>query len=383
MAADVMDTRAELLGESPPMEAVRQQLHRVLDRQRTGQRLPPVLIQGETGTGKGLVARLLHRHGARSRAAFVDVNCAAIPEALLEAELFGFERGAFTDARRPKPGLFQVAHGGMLFLDEIALLPEASQAKLLTVIEEGAVRRLGSTRAEPADVWLVSATNSDLRAAVRARRFREDLYHRLAVLTVELPPLRERGRDILLLAERCLARACDDYALPAKRLDAGAEARLLAYHWPGNIRELANVIERAALFADTPVLTAASLGPLDGEAAETARSMSSSAAAVSRDEALRQQLLGALEQSGWTISLTAARLGVARNTVYARLEKFGLRPDPSRPPSVAARAPVELALVQPVPDSLLIPPTVEATFAARIDRLQPEDKRLLQTAGRR
>ena len=212
----VMDELGELLGESRAIEMVRDKLRRLLERQRAGQRLPPVLIQGDTGTGKGLVARLLHRHGARSRGPFVDINCAAIPETLLEAELFGFERGAFTDARRAKPGLFQAAHGGVLFLDEIALLPESLQAKLLTAIEERAVRRLGSTRSEPADVWLISATNTDLRAAVRARRFREDLYHRLAVLTLDLPPLRARGRDVLLLAERFLARACAEYGLSPK-----------------------------------------------------------------------------------------------------------------------------------------------------------------------
>ena len=145
-----MDELGELLGESRAIEMVRTKLRRLLERQRAGQRLPPILIQGDTGTGKGLVARLLHRHGARSRGPFVDINCAAIPETLLEAELFGFERGAFTDARRAKPGLFQAAHGGVLFLDEIALLPESLQAKLLTAIEERAVRRLAvRVRSQP------------------------------------------------------------------------------------------------------------------------------------------------------------------------------------------------------------------------------------------
>jgi len=143
----------ELLGESTAIQAVRDSIRRLLARPHTGRRMPSVLIQGETGTGKGLVARLIHRLGPRAGGPFVDVNCAAIPEALLEAELFGFERGAFTDARRAKPGLFQAAHGGVLFLDEIALLPDAVQAKLLTAVEERAVRRLGSTRPEPADAW--------------------------------------------------------------------------------------------------------------------------------------------------------------------------------------------------------------------------------------
>src|SRR5262245_45356744 len=144
-----MEALAELLGDSPAMQAVRERLHQLVKRERAGRRLPPVFLQGETGTGKGLFARLLHRQSGRSRAPFVDVNCAAIPETLLEAELFGFERGAFTDARRAKPGLFQAAHGGVLFLDEVGLLPDAAQAKLLTAIEERAVRRVGSTRNEP------------------------------------------------------------------------------------------------------------------------------------------------------------------------------------------------------------------------------------------
>src|SRR6266540_2315034 len=208
----------ELLGESAALQAVRDNLRRLLARPHTGRRLPSILIQGETGTGKGLVARLLHRQGPRASGPLVDVNCAAIPDTLLEAELFGFEQGAFTDARRAKAGLFQTAHRGTIFLDELGLLPEGLQAKLLKVVEERSVRRLGATHAEPVDVWIISATNTDLSVAVRERRFREDLYHRLAVIPIFLPPLRERGPDIVLLAERFLAKACADYGLAAKRL---------------------------------------------------------------------------------------------------------------------------------------------------------------------
>ena len=209
------------------------------------------MLHGETGTGKGLIARTIHRVGPRGSGPFVDINCAAIPEHLLEAELFGYERGAFIDARRSKPGLLRLAHRGTLFLDEIDLLPASLQPKLLKFLDDGAVRRLGGTSAEMVDVWIVSATNADLAAAVRERRFREDLYHRLAVVTIPLPPLRERGHDAILLANRFLSRACADYRLPALVLARDARARLLAHRWPGNIRELSNTIERAALLAET------------------------------------------------------------------------------------------------------------------------------------
>src|SRR5262245_7573611 len=248
-----------MLGESSALEALREQLRRLAAWPDVGRRLPAILLHGETGTGKGLLARLIHQAGPRRAGPFVDVNCAAIPDTLLEAELFGFERGAFTDARRAKPGLFQTAHRGVLFLDEVALLPEPLQAKLLKVLEDQAVRRLGATRAEPADVWVISATNADLAAAIRARRFREDLYHRLAVLSLALPPLRARGDDVLALAQVFLERACADYGLAPKTLSAAARQRLKSYSWRGNVRELANVMERTALLADDPEVGAEAL----------------------------------------------------------------------------------------------------------------------------
>ena len=220
-----MTPLAEVLGESPAIQAVRDTVGRVLAHGVAGRRLPTLLILGETGTGKGLLVRALHRVGPRAAGPLVEVNCAAIPETLLEAELFGFERGAFTDARQPKAGLFQTAHGGTLFLDEVGLLPERVQAKFLKVLEDQAVRRLGSTQSEPADVALVAATSEDLRDAVRGRRFREDLYHRLAVVTVRLPSLAERASDILLLAEHFLGRACADYGLGSKTLYARRSGR--------------------------------------------------------------------------------------------------------------------------------------------------------------
>ena len=239
----------------------------------------------------------------------MDVNCPAIPETLLEAELFGYERGAFTDARHAKPGLFQTAHRGTLFLDEIGLLPPSVQAKLLTVLEDRAVRRLGATKSEKVDVGIISATNMDLREAVRTQRFREDLYHRLAVITLELPPLRDRGRDVLLLAERFLARACAEYALAPLRLDEVAQARLLAYRWPGNIRELANVIERATLLSDGVLITGVMLEPLAAEGPPAASAPSPRTGAITPEEAMRQYLLRVLEQSAGNISHAAAPAG--------------------------------------------------------------------------
>ncbi|HKZ05786.1 MAG TPA: sigma-54 dependent transcriptional regulator, partial [Methylomirabilota bacterium] len=328
----------ELLGESPRMLAVRDQLRHLVARPQAGRRLPSILIQGETGTGKGLLARLIHRHGPRAGGPFVDVNCAAIPDALLEAELFGYERGAFTDARRGKPGLLQTAHRGTLFLDEIGLMPLALQAKLLTAIEEQSVRRLGSTTSEPVDVWIVSAANTDLRAAVRARTFREDLYHRLAVLTLSLPPLRDRGRDIVLLAELFLTRACSDYGLPPKRLAADAQARLLAHSWPGNVRELANMAERVALLVEDDVVRgdALNLPPDPGSPPIDATGGATSPASL--DDTMREHLRAALTQTGWNITRTAVSLGISRNTLRARIRKYGLQDNGPAAPVPAAGA---------------------------------------------
>ncbi|HEV3347760.1 MAG TPA: sigma 54-interacting transcriptional regulator, partial [Methylomirabilota bacterium] len=325
-----MDPFTELIGESPAIEAARDAIRRLLARPFSARRPPAVLLEGETGSGKGLVAGVLHRAGPRAARAFVPLNCAAIPETLLESELFGYERGAFTDARRAKPGLFQTAHQGTIFLDEVGLLPEALQAKLLTVIEERTVRRLGGTHPEPADAWIISATNGDLQTAIRERRFREDLYHRLAVLTLRLPPLRERGRDVILLAEHVLAGVCADYALPPKTLSAAARERLLAHPWPGNVRELHNVLERVALLTDGAVVTPDVL-ELPDPGREEAVAPLAAPTPRSLDDALREHLHSVLEQTGWNISRTASVLGITRNTVRARMEKLGLRADAPAP----------------------------------------------------
>lgn len=333
-----MEPLAELIGESPQIVALREQIRRLLQHQSGSRRLPPILIQGETGTGKGLLAQAIHRAGPRAKGPFVSVNCAAIPETLLEAEMFGFERGAFTDARQAKAGLFQAAHRGTIFLDEVGLLPEGLQNKLLKATEEREVRKLGSTRSEPVDVWILTATSEDLQTAMREQRFHEALYHRLSVLRLWLPPLRERGQDILLLAEHSLSRACADYGLPPKVLTPDARAALLAYRWPGNIRELSNVMERVALLLEEPLVTTEMLGlplvlsPVKGEASVVephAALRDRPAEAIPLREAVgsveHDHLLEVLQQTHWNISRTAERLGISRNTLRSRIEKHGLR----------------------------------------------------------
>src|SRR2546427_4184222 len=206
----------ELIGESAGITNLRAQVAHLLGRQGQGRRLPTLLILGETGTGKGLLARAIHQASMRAARPFVDIDCAAIPETLLEAELFGVERGAFTDARQTRLGLFQTASGGTILLDEIGLLPRSLQGKLLKVVEERGVRRLGSAHTEVVDLWGLAATNVDLKAAAREGSFRQDLYQRLAAVTLMMPSLRARSGDILLLAEHFLARACAEFRLPLK-----------------------------------------------------------------------------------------------------------------------------------------------------------------------
>ncbi|TML65419.1 MAG: AAA family ATPase, partial [Actinobacteria bacterium] len=354
----------QLIGDSPGLVAVRTQVEQLLRRHSETRRLPPILILGETGTGKGLLARAIHEAGPRKAGPFVAVNCAAIPETLLEAELFGFERGAFTDAHHAKAGLFQTAHRGTLFLDEIGLLPENLQAKLLTVLEDRAVRRLGSTRTEAVDVWIIAATSEDLKAGTRRRGFREELYHRLAVVTLRLPPLRERGKDILTLAEHFLAHTCTEYGLAPKSLAEDARAALVAYQWPGNVREVANVMERVALLTDAPFLTADRLdlaasrraSPPQGHDVPPPEALEGVSLEETVERLERARILEALHRTRWNISRAASQLGVTRHILRYRLRKYGLRaPAETTAPSILAE-----------PESL----TVEPTTASRPGNVQ-------------
>lgn len=304
------------------------QLQRILvaDRRMHGP-LPPVLIQGETGTGKTTIARWLHQQGPRARGPLVEVNCSALPETLAESELFGHERGAFTDARSARMGLFEAANGGTLFLDELPSLSLALQAKVLTAIEDHRIRRVGGNKLIATDVRVVAATNRDLRQLTAQGAFREDLFHRLDLYRITLAPLRERGQDVLELAEVLMGRLCRQHRLPARRISAAGQRRLLAYAWPGNVRELAHELERALVFEDHEQLLFESLNapidtskPLDG-AEWLNPGFVFPAEGFSLDDAIGALIQRALRQSGNNVSAAARLLGVSRDYLRYRLRE--------------------------------------------------------------
>jgi DNA-binding NtrC family response regulator len=274
-----------------------------------------VLIEGQTGTGKEHVARMLHDFSPRSAGPFVELHCAALPESLLESELFGYEAGAFTGAVRAKPGLLEQAQGGTLFLDEIGELPLNTQAKLLKVLEERELRRLGSLQRVALDLRLVTASNRGLESEVKLKHFRADLYYRLNVVRLLLPPLAGRGEDIEALARHFLARFREDFKKPALALGEAMAARLRALPWPGNVRELRNRMERAVLQAQGPELSAQDLG-LDAAPAPRAEGEGAHTDLAS----LRQ----AMEESRWNRSLAAQRLGISRPTLLKWLKRHEL-----------------------------------------------------------
>lgn len=321
-----------LLGESAPMRDVRQRILQVARADRLGEAGPTVLITGETGTGKQLAARAVHAAGPRNQGPFVEINCAAIPAALLEGELFGFEKGAYTDARSSKPGLFEAADGGTLFLDEICLLDLGLQAKLLKVIEDRAVRRLGALTPRRVDVRILAATNRDLETAAREGAFRPDLLYRLRVLTVDLPPLRAREHDIALLAEHFLRQLRERYGLDPVRLSPAALRLLQTYSWPGNARELANVIERAALLNPSRTLEPEHLGL--GESTSVTVGVTPDGrvdvdfgrGGIDLEAVERDLIEKALIHTGWNRSRAADLLGLTKETLRYRIEKFRLSP---------------------------------------------------------
>jgi transcriptional regulator with PAS, ATPase and Fis domain len=326
MAPDRLGIDA-IVGKARRIEELRDQIARLVgfDAPRS-RRVPTVLLEGETGTGKGLVARVMHDSGPRAAGAFVDVNCAAIPEAMLEAELFGFEAGAFTDAKRAKPGLFESASGGTLFLDEIDSLSIPVQSKVLKAIEEKSVRRLGALSPAAVDVKLIAATQKDLRAEIAAGAFRADLYHRLAVLVLTIPPLREREGDGALLAERFLRDYAAAHGLEAKQLGDDARAWLERQPWPGNVRELAHLMERVTLLCPEAMVGERELAALAIEppAAPLGR-QTDAAAAASDPEAAR--IRAALARTGGTVLRAARLLGLGRNALRYRMRRLGIGRD--------------------------------------------------------
>lgn len=279
-----------------------------------------VLLTGETGTGKELFARAIHYNGPRAKQPFVDVNCTAIPDTLLESELFGHEAGAFTDARTAKPGLFELAHGGTLFLDEIGHLPLALQGKLLRVLEERTLRRVGGTRTIPFDVRVIAATHVQLRDAVARGEFREDLWYRLNVMPIELPPLRERPDDVVGLANAFVAKFANEYGMtPAPALTAAAQRALTDRSWPGNVRELRNVIERALLLSDGIRLDAADLAG-DGVTVAAGSSFGELPWPASLSMLARGAATAMLQRCGGNKSETARRLGISRPRLQRLLD---------------------------------------------------------------
>ncbi len=309
----------ELLGRSPPMLRVYDLL------ERAGPSASTVLVTGESGTGKELAARALHQRSARAAGPFVAVNCAALPEALLESELFGHVRGAFTDARAARPGLFVQADGGTLFLDEIGELPAPLQAKLLRALQERRVRPVGADQEVAFDVRLIAATNRDLETAVEERRFREDLFYRINVIRLDLPPLRERGSDVLLLAHRLLERFAAARQAPITGFSPQAAALLLAWPWPGNVRELENCVEQAVALArwsqiGADDLPAALRQHRPSHVLVTAEDASQ---LLPMAEVERRYILRVLEAAGGNKSRAAQILGFDRTTLYRKLERLG------------------------------------------------------------
>jgi len=317
----------EILGESEGIVRVREMIERVapLDVR--------VLVTGPSGSGKELVARWIHLKSNRAKGPFVDVNCAAIPAELIESELFGHEKGAFTHAIKQHTGRFEEAHGGTLFLDEVGDMPLAAQAKVLRVIEEGKIRRVGGEKDIPVNVRLIAATNKDLPAEIEAGRFREDLYHRLSVVVIPMPPLRERVEDIPILAQAFLEEILLEYKLPPKIFTPAALEVFKRLPWPGNVRELRNAVERLVIFSGNEITaedvrsfvvpgspsreksnTEAPSLPLEGKSLE-----------AFLDEMEREYLLYHLRQHGFNVSRTAEALGMQRPNLHARMKRLGIR----------------------------------------------------------
>ncbi|MFN2378509.1 MAG: sigma-54-dependent transcriptional regulator [Candidatus Binatia bacterium] len=323
-----------LVGESAGIRELRELVIKLASHEKRGGGGPTVLLTGETGTGKGLIARALHRAAPRRDAPFIEVNCAALPDHLLEAELMGYERGAFTGAVKSRPGLLEAAEGGTIFLDEIGRMSLDLQAKILKVIDERVLRRLGSNRDRVLRCSVITASHLDLAAAVQREAFLPDLFHRINVFRIQSPPLRERGDDILLLANHFLARHAGEYGLHAPSLTDAARAALLAYSWPGNVRELAHAMERAVVLSRGDTIDAGDLGVFGlGEAAAAASPSAAirspadfhldfSGGPISLEEIEALALRQAFDHAEGNRTVAARLLDMSKDTLRYRLEKF-------------------------------------------------------------
>jgi two-component system response regulator PilR (NtrC family) len=308
--------RARVLGESPAIRELRRMIERVARSQA------PVHITGESGTGKELVARMIHEHGSRADGPFVAVNCGAIPSELMESEFFGHRKGSFTGAVSDKPGLFQSAEGGTLFMDEIADLPLPMQVKLLRVIQEKCVRPVGATAEVPVDVRILSATHRDLRAMVAAGQFREDLFYRVNVIELRVPPLRERRGDIELLADHILARLADAQDMPVPGLSAAARGRLSGYGYPGNVRELENILERALALSTGEEIGAGDIQLQEDRPIEQESGPDRLGEQLESVE--REAIMKALEETRHNKTRAAERLGLTLRALRYRMQKLGI-----------------------------------------------------------
>ena len=326
---------ATIIGESAPMQATKAKVRQVLEAERNiaDGELPAILITGETGTGKELLARALHFDGGRSEQPFVELNCASLPPTLLEAELFGHERGAFTDAKERKIGLVEGADGGTLFLDEIGEVDLSIQAKLLKLLEEKTVRRIGSVRERKVNIRIISATNQNLEQMVRDKRFRSDLYFRLRVITLSMPPLRTTGEDILSIAQFYLQSHGQRYGKKNLRFSPEAKELLLHYAWPGNVREMRNMLEQTVLLAQDELITPNQLTICHGlfqdselhvdEHSYTSPAPERSITRISDME--RDLVYQTLDKTDWNVSKSAKLLGLSRDMMRYRIEKYGLQ----------------------------------------------------------
>ncbi|HTR62828.1 MAG TPA: sigma-54 dependent transcriptional regulator [Candidatus Binataceae bacterium] len=307
---------SNIVASNPRVLAILETIRQVADLPAT------VLLLGESGTGKEMFARALHFTSSRRDAPFIPVNCAAVPESLIESEMFGYVKGAFTDARSQREGLFQAAHGGTLFLDEIADMPVSLQAKLLRVIEDKRVRPLGSNTEKGVDVRIVAATNSDVEAAIKTGKFRADLYYRLATVTLNVPPLRERPEDLPLLLRHFLARSASECGKAVPAIDPKATECLMRYGWPGNIRELQNVVQSAVILCREGTITAADLPPRITGAPDGKGALDELAARrFTLDEVEREYVRAVLAQVSGNKTEAAAILQVDRKTLYRKLEE--------------------------------------------------------------